>query len=194
MLFSNESRKREEAKPAAAISHSEICSTYISERISTDLAAHLPLLQNGYGYHIELDWKWCLHHVVAHCIKLIGKCELHFATYAIKNEQALMFCDMLKKNLLSEISALCDYRLPVTDPNAHDLLQRNCTHFALARTHAKLVCLRNEHTALTIVSSANFTSNTKLDVAVITVDRSVTDARIEWIKQHIDQCNLQKKN
>jgi hypothetical protein len=124
----------------------------------------------------------------------MGKCELHFATYAIKQYQANLFCDMLHNGLLSEISALCDYRLPVADANAHDLLEKNCKHFGLKRTHAKLVCLRNETLGISVVSSANFTSNTKLDVAVITVDKAITNARIDWIHHHIASCNLQRNN
>lgn len=192
MLFDSEPQKTKSG--TAAISHKERCSVYISELVSADLEMLLPEVKEGCGYHLELNSKWSLHHIVVHCIKLIGRCQLHFATYAIKQYQASLFCDMLNDNLISEITALCDYRLSVTDQNAHDLLLKNCKHFGLMRTHAKLVCLRNKHTALTIVSSANFTSNTKLDVAVITVNSAITDARIEWIKHYINECNLRKKN
>lgn len=189
MLFSPTTSSQHEEETTAVLSHQEQCAIYTNETIAKELHEAIPKLVEGFSYHVELGNKWYLHHLVTHCIGLIGASELHFATYAIKQLQANLFCDMLQSGLITEINSLCDYRQPLTDAVAFSILEQNCKRFGLKRCHAKIVCLRNEHHAVTITSSANFTSNTKLDVAVITVNKSITQARIQWIHQHINTCN-----
>lgn len=192
MLFSTDDLGRvEEAKVEQALSHQDKCFKYLSESISEDLKVVLPKLEESTSYHLDLDYRWSLHDVVIHCTAMIGACDLYFATYAIKVYQANLFTKMKQNGLLRSIHALCDYRLPISDAEAHQLLEHNCDSYGLKRTHAKLVCLSNESAGVTIVSSGNFTSNTKLDVAVITVNRYITEQRIAWILKHIEDARME---
>jgi len=192
MLFKiDDIGKKESAQVDQALSHQDKCFQYISEAISEDLKLVLPKLEESTSYHLDLDSRWSLHDVVIHCIGLVGPCDMYFATYAIKQYQANLFTEMKTKGLLRSIHALCDYRLPVSDAEAHQLLQQNCESYGLKRTHAKLVCLSNDTAGVTIVSSGNFTSNTKLDVAVITMNRDISDKRIAWILKHIEDAGME---
>jgi hypothetical protein len=184
MLFDLNSLNQQSEKHKAA-SHTEKCAKYISEQIEGDLSFQIGKLEDGKSYHFDTDARWSLHDLVAYCIRNIGPCDMYFATYAIKEFQARMFTSMLSDGILTSLHGLIDYRTSVHAADAYQLLLKNCTQLGMMRTHAKLVVLIGEKVSLAIAGSANFTTNTRADVGVITCEKSIADYRKNWITKNI---------
>jgi hypothetical protein len=189
MLFTVNDLNQGEGIQSEFVSHEAKCLKYISEIINDDLNASLGEIQESFSYDFDVNHKWSLHDIIVYCVKQIGPCELHFATYAIKEYQANLFGKMKADGALTAVHALLDYRVPVHDPSVEQLMKGFCNSIGYTRTHAKLSCLINEHTGIRIVGSANLTTNTRLDVGVITRNRELTQKRIDWIQSHINKQN-----
>ncbi len=169
--------------------HEAKCLKYISEMVDKDLSAAIPELVDGWTYHYDVNHRWSIHDIVIHCIKLIGPCKVYLSMYAIKNYQAGLLTAMHSTGAITELHALLDYRVPTHDADAATLMESNCSSIGYVRTHSKLVVLQNENFGVTLVGSANLTTNTRLDVGVITVSQEVAAARIKWITNFITENN-----
>lgn len=185
MLF-NLSELEDESQINKALSHKSICETYVSEQIHKDLAHQFGEIKDGYSYHFDTDAKWSLHDIVVYCLAQAGPSRLYFATYAIKEFQARLLTSLKEKGAIKEIHALLDYRNEVMAPDAYQLLTENCNTIGVIRTHAKLVVIQGENKSITIAGSANFTTNTRADIGVVTCSEQVAQFRINWIKKNIE--------
>ncbi len=158
---------------------------FITEAVNNDLDQQLGALSMGETIHFSTGAKWSLHDLLAKCLAHTGPADVHLCFYAIKEYQARILTKMKSEGLINDIHALLFYRAGVNDPGAVQLLTNVATSFGLMRTHAKLLVIRNESWAITIIGSANLTTNTQADVGVITCDVTIADYWINWIHKNI---------
>lgn len=154
---------------------------YINPYVKKDLRQIVGELRMGQAVHYANDTLFYLHDVLVYCLEQTGPAKVYFSTYAIKEFQARIVTRMRKENSITYLHALLDDRNAVHDQDAVQLLSKSCDVFGFNRTHSKLIAIRNDNWGISIVTSANMTNNTRLDVGVITCNAQVTDARIEWI-------------
>lgn len=169
------------------LSHSDKCIKYISEDIEADLNVAMGELLPGYSYHFDTGTKWSLHDIVVYAIKQLGTCEVYLATYAIKEYQARLFAGLKADGLISNLYALLDVRNQVLDAEAVQLLEENCTALGYTRTHAKLTVLQGASMSVTIVTSANYTTNTNNDVGIMVTEPKAAAYWQQWILKHIKE-------
>jgi hypothetical protein len=185
MLFTvSQLKAKQEAE--AMKSHPEKCAKYISSEIEADLSLAIGKLTDERSYHFDTGTLWNLHDLVVYLVKEAGPCSLYLSTYAIKEYQARLFTGMKTEGLLTELHCLLDYRTPVHDADAVQLLESNVTSIGYMRTHSKLIVIMNESIALAVTGSANLTANTTADTGVITIHRAIAELRRNWILKHIN--------
>jgi len=176
MLFTV-SQLQAKQQAEAMKSHPEKCAKYISAEIDADLNHAIGPLIDQTSYHFDTGTLWHLHDLAVYLVKEAGPCSLYLSTYAIKEYQARIFTGMKTEGLLTELHCLLDYRTPVHDADAVQLLETNATSIGYMRTHSKLVVIINEKIALAITGSANLTTNTTAD--------TIAEMRRDWILKHI---------
>ena len=184
MLF-NLDDVHEDEQIEKARTHEEVCAKYISEAISADLEFQIGPIKPGNSYHFDTDAKWSLHDLVVYCLKEAGPANVYFATYAIKEYQARLLVNLKTAGAIKEIHALLDYRNELMAPDAYQLLMGSATTIGTMRTHAKLVVIEGERLQIVITGSANFTTNTRADVGVITCVKEISEFRKNWIQKNI---------
>lgn len=184
MLFKKSDLEIDESIDKAR-SHQETCAAYISEAISLDLDYQIGEMKQGYSYHFDTEAKWSLHDLVIYCINQAGPSAVYFATYAIKEYQARLVVNLKSKGAITALHALLDYRNQLMAPDAYQLLISNADSIGTMRTHAKLVVIEGATLQIVITGSANFTTNTRADVGVITCNKSIADFRKNWIQKNI---------
>ena len=64
---------------------------------------------------------------------------------------------------------------------AFQFAQGITTSVKLAKCHAKVTVLENEHWSVTIVSSANMTNNPRIEAGVICTDLAAAEFHKKWI-------------
>lgn len=171
-------------KHSSAGRNEELYARYINAHIKKDLQIIIGELKMGESVHYANDTLFYLHDVIVHCLSQTGPAQLYFATYAIKEFQARMFSKMKAENLITAIHALVDYRNEQLDAGAMQILKKCCDSLGFERTHSKLIVIKNKEWGISIVTSANLTNNTRLDVGVITCHQKIAEERILWIQKH----------
>jgi hypothetical protein len=186
MLFTTKDLEQN-AEYERMLSHPEKCQKHISPDIEADLDKALGNLLEDYCYHFDTGTKWSLHDIVVYIIKVVGASDVYLATWAIKTYQAGLITGMKAEGLIKSLHCLLDYRNPVMDKEAMQLLEENCTSLGLMRTHAKLTVIEGESLSAAIITSANYTNNTSCDVGVIITSKATTDYWKNWIIKNIEQ-------
>ena len=176
-------RERDLSKSAR---HDIKAARFINELVAEELGFQIGGLEPGKIIHVANDSRWSLHELIVYCLKQTGPASLHFCTYAIKEFQARLFSNMLRDGVITELHALIDYRFRQHDPQAEQLLKACCTsHKWGKRLHGKVSVLKNESWAISIVGSANLTTNTSRDTMTITCDDGIANYWINWITKLI---------
>ena len=164
-----------------SLSSNEICNSYITDAQSKDLAEQIGNLMEGHSYHYDTIASWSTHDILIYCLSQTIPSEVYIACWAIKEYPARIITNLKNDGVITKLHLLLDYRIPVTSPDAYQLLIENADTIQTTRIHAKLTVITNEEKSITIVSTSNYTQNTRGEVGVITVSKKVAEHRINWI-------------
>ena len=160
---------------------------FISEGMGRDLQQAFGEMKMGDEFHYDTINKWSLHDILVHCIKHTGPADLYISTWSIKEYPARVLVNLKEAGLVRSIYAMLDYRIQVNSPEAYQLLEANATKIGLLRCHAKLAILVNDQWGISVISSANFTTNTRAECGVITCNKEVAEFRKNWILNNIEK-------
>lgn len=162
---------------------------YISEAITADLDEAIGQLRDGESIHFETINKWSLHDMLVYCLEQSGPAHVYFTTWSIKEYPARIFSSLKSDGKVKSIHALLDYRIETTSPEAHQILAECCEEIGYTRVHAKLTVIESEKFGITIVGSQNYTTNTRAEVGVITINKKLAEYRKNWILEQIANSN-----
>ena len=162
-------------------SSNEICNSYITDAQSKELTEQIGPLIDGNSYHYDTIASWSTHDILIYCLSQTIPSEVYIACWAIKEYPARIITNLKIDGVITKLHLLLDYRVPVTSPDAYQLLLENADTIQTTRIHAKLSVIRNPEKSITIVSTSNYTQNTRAEVGVITVSKAIAEHRINWI-------------
>jgi hypothetical protein len=184
MLFKPEDAKGGELQ-GSAVKGPALLARFVSEGMQRDLMEAFGALEMGTEIHYDTVNKWSLHDIVVHCLAYTGPADLYIATWSIKEYPARVLVNLKEQGLVRDLYAMFDHRIQTTSPEAYQLIEANATQVGLLRCHAKLAVLVNDTWGVAVASSANFTTNTRAEVGVITCTKEAADFRRNWILKNI---------
>ncbi len=144
-----------------------------------------PTIKKGESVHYVSKSEWSMHDLVLYIIDIIGPAELYAVTWSVSNEAVGEILKYLKNGKITKMDFLVDWRVKVRRPEAYEFLKYNATKLYVSNTHAKVAVLRNENYHISIVSSANFTNNPRIESGVLTESKKIADFHIGWISEEI---------
>ena len=127
-----------------------------------------------------------MHEMVRMILLKTGPAKVWMTTWTITEEPMRILLDLIKTGYISELSAVLDYRIEKRKPEAFQLASNIITRIKLTKCHAKVAVIRNEEWNVTIVGSANFSKNPRIEAGVIFTDKESADFHIQWIDDVID--------
>jgi hypothetical protein len=130
--------------------------------------------------------RWSMHEMVRMILLKTGPAKVWMTTWTITEEPMRVLLDLIKTGYISELSAVLDYRIEKRKPEAFQLASNIITRIKLTKCHAKVAVIRNEEWNITIVGSANFSKNPRIEAGVIFTDKESADFHIQWIDDVID--------
>lgn len=136
-------------------------------------------------YHIINHGSWSMHEFLLFLInKFTGPASLWITTWSISEKviQQLVAAKM-SGNIVS-INFLFDYRVKKYRPAAYYLAEKhfNCR---LTSCHAKVTVIKGEKMDLTIVGSANYTRNNRIEVMILMPGTDEAEKHSKWINNRI---------
>ncbi len=147
---------------------------------------------SGHDIHFLSDGDWSMHDLVNELLKKYHPAELFFTTYALREFSVRQLINALDKNLLVGVTCLIDYKAKSRTPDAYQLASMNVNRIYLTQIHAKVMVLRSPEGCVSVVSSANWTSNPRIECGVLSTRTDVAEFHINWIENVLSHAEIFK--
>ena len=145
---------------------------------------HLPL-SPGYIQYFVSKGDWSHWELVQHLLSHYAPLQLWFSTWSISELSARKLVDWIDTGMITSVTALVDYRAKNRHPAAYHLAQNHIAKLRVGSCHAKVTVLRNESISITIVGSANWTENPRIETGVISTNRELGNQHVAWINEYV---------
>lgn len=136
-------------------------------------------------YHWVSLGGWSMYHFVAYVLNTTGPAHLAFSTWAISEQSARSLVLWKDQGKLLSIDGILDVRARTRHEAAYHLISGHCRQLVLAHCHAKVTVLHNAKWCITILGSANFTENPRIEAGVLCAQPEVGQFHLQWIKNAI---------
>ena len=134
--------------------------------------------------HVVSMGEWSADNMIAWAVDQIGPSDLLFGTWSLSVKPATRLCAAADAGLLTRFRGVFDLRAVIRRPEAMRMIRRRFgyNNVRIFNCHAKVYLLENESRRISIVSSANFTNNPRIEASVITDDPAVYDFHRNWLE------------
>jgi len=141
-------------------------------------------LSNNCVINFVSNGQFNLHELIESIIVKNGICfEAFISAWAIKPEPARVICSLKDKKLLQKIHFILDHRVKGQEHDAMSIIEPCASSISYKNIHAKVVLLRFENLEVSIVTSANFTKNSRIEVGVVSTNKSTFNFQEEWMRK-----------
>lgn len=160
-------------------------SRHLLMRAEIALSDAIPEIVDGYEYPYVSGGDWSTHDLIFHMLKKIGPAKLTAATWSISEAAALKISEALASGILTEIAFLVDWRVQVRTPSFLAIAKKNKMTVRVTSCHAKAFVLQNEKHSISVVGSANFTNNPRIEAGHISTNPDTAAFHAAWILDEI---------
>jgi hypothetical protein len=152
------------------------------------LKEHIKELEPGDTYVYFTGGKWSNHHLLQYLLERTGPADVLLTTWTITEEPVRVMGKLLEGGQIRTLTMLTDDRIRSRCAQAWQLMQTLPATIHLSKCHAKVTVLVNEHHAILVVSSQNFTNNPRIEAGTIIYDRAAAlfaqQAILDEVKDH----------
>jgi hypothetical protein len=134
------------------------------------------------------DGAWSMIDMLVGLLQKFGRCEVTLSSYAFSEKPARVIADLKHTGVITKLECIIDSRVDVRAASALTLIQNCADRCVLCDTHAKITMLRSaENKCITVVGSANYTSNKRYEAGIITCSEDVYNFYYGWINLAMDR-------
>ena len=144
-------------------------------------------IKMGEDIHYASCGEWSSHELLAHILNQTGPAHVMFSTWSVSEMAIRLILKWMQDKKILSLDALLDWRVKVRRPEVLELLRFNLskTNLYLTNCHAKVAVIKNNSWAVSIVGSANFTNNPRIEAGVISCSRTAANFHTDWILREI---------
>lgn len=128
---------------------------------------------------------WSMHQLLAYCLVYAGCSEVYICTWTLTEEPARAISNLKQAGAISRMHCLIDYRIANRAPGAFQMLQKIADDVKLSKAHAKVTCILGKDLHISIVGSANYSRNRRLESGVIDTRTDAVMFDVEWMKKEL---------
>lgn len=160
---------------------------FLSENYK-QLNESLPSLCDGEVYHLVSLGRWSMHHLLFHLLTLTGPANVYATTWSISEDVVRHLVEARNQGLIIDMSFIYDFRVRKYKPAAYFLSKQYFTS-KVTSCHAKVTVIESQRHTLTLIGSANYTRNDRIEVGVIFTDKVTCDFHKNWILNELETAN-----
>ncbi len=170
---------------------------------STDLSDDFVICKNPFKLHALLqkicpdksihyvsDGDWSMHDLVMELLKKYNKADLYITTYALREFPVRQLILAQEKGDIKSIKMLLDYRAKTRTPEVFQLAGMNIGSIFLTSIHAKVTVIKSPAGYISIVGSANWTQNPRIECGVISLNKELAEFHIGWIEKIMSNAEI----
>ena len=162
----------------------------LKTRANQQIEAIFPAqLEQNAHYHFISNGAFSLHNLVGHIINTTGPVHMAFSTWAISESSARALVGFVSDGSILSIQALLDTRAKSRHDSAYHLISGHCQHITMAHCHAKVSLFWNDKWQVSIIGSANYTENPRIEVGTIYTIPQVLQFHKNWLLNAIQNAS-----
>ena len=150
----------------------------------------LKAIKPGSNVFYVCNGDWSAHDLVMQLVKQYQPVELFMTSYAIREYAIRLFIGGIDNGSIKQINMLLDHRATVRTPEVYQLAKANFTKIYLSAVHAKVCIIRHSQGCISIVGSANFTKNPKIESGVVSTNTALGEWYIDHLKKLMDGADI----
>lgn len=181
-------------KPAAQVPQNDIAINGNSTSTITDACKPngvkelLAAATQNMCIHFVSDGNWSMYDFLIAAVLELGKsCNVWITTYSMTELSARVLAQMKDKGEISDLHLLMDYKSKMRYPEVDQLIRNVASSIGLTHLHAKVLVINNGNKFITMLGSANWTKNPRIETGVIDTSTYIALGHINWITQKISQ-------
>jgi len=128
---------------------------------------------------------WSTHDLLFFLLEQTGPARVWFTTWAISEYAIRQLYQFVEHGMILQLKGIFDYRNGVRKPAELQFLQQITTEIKPAKCHAKVTVIENDDWGISIVGSANFTRNPRIEAGVLFTCRNVAEFERNWIEREL---------
>lgn len=152
----------------------------------------LQLITGHSSVHYVSDGDWSMHDLTMELLKRYAPAELFITTYALRELSVRQIILAQQRKEIISANMLLDYRAKVQIPEVYQLASNNLNKINLVKIHAKVTVIRGAKGSVSIVGSANWTTNPRIECGVVSMDKGLADFHINWIQKIMENAEVFK--
>jgi hypothetical protein len=137
----------------------------------------------GKSVHYVSNGDWSMHDLVMELLKKYNNAEVFITTYALREFPVRQLILAQEKGDIKSIKMLLDYRAKIRTPEVFQLASMNIGAIFLTSIHAKVTVIKSPVGHVSIVGSANWTQNPRIECGVISLNEELANFHINWIEK-----------
>ena len=136
---------------------------------------------DGQSVHYASLGDWSTHDLLFFLLEQTGPARVYFTTWAISEYAIRQLYQFIEHGLILELKGIFDYRNGIRKPAELQFLQKITTDIKAAKCHAKVTVIENDNWGISVVGSANYTRNPRIEAGVLCCDKAVAAFHRDWI-------------
>jgi hypothetical protein len=128
---------------------------------------------------------WSTHDLLFFLLEQTGPARVYFTTWAISEYAIRQLYNLIEQGLILELKGIFDYRNGVRKPAELQFLEKISTEIKPAKCHAKVTVLENDNWGISIIGSANYTRNPRIEAGVLFSLKEVAAFERNWIEKEL---------
>ena len=128
---------------------------------------------------------WSTHDLLFFLLEQTGPARVYFTTWAISEYAIRQLYNLIEKGMILELKGIFDYRNGIRKPAELQFLEKISTEIKPAKCHAKITVLENDNWGISIVGSANYTRNPRIEAGVLFSKKEVAAFEKNWIEREL---------
>ena len=140
-------------------------------------------LERGKNIHFVTAGSWALHDLVKYLLTQTGPADLLAFTWSLTIPAAVTLIRQQEAGNLRNMSFIVDAKMSIWSAAALSILTKHCDRIVRTANHAKGFLLSNAEWRVSVISSANFSNNPRIEGGCISTNPVVFDMHREWIEQ-----------
>ena len=144
---------------------------------------------DGQSVHYASLGDWSTHDLLFFLLEQTGPARVYFTTWAISEYAIRQLYQFIEQGVILDLKGIFDYRNAIRKPAELQFLQKITTDIKAAKCHAKVTVIENDNWGISVVGSANYTRNPRIEAGVLCCDKTVAAFHRDWILKELSNAS-----
>lgn len=134
----------------------------------------------------KTDGAWSNIHLVEFILMQTGAADVFFTTWSISADAIACFTNWQQQGAIKQLWAVLDAGIRNRKPEIYQQATAAFANLKISHCHAKVIVIQNTFYQVTVIGSANFTRNPRIEAGVIIWNKKIAEQNVQWILEEFN--------